>query len=515
MVRGSSGGGERVGVGAGVVRDVAGDSLNDISIRSMSPYSHWEIYASRVASIPSTIAYWKGKDTAGVVSVVVGDFYGNHDPMIVFGTETDQWFGSNLYRTSQLHFYQVIDSPVVLQKQLVLPNRTVFKDPFYPTTVLASDLDNDQDDDLVIAIGVHVRAGVRSSIGEIWIYEGGPNFQVDTPTVVLRDTEESNDLRMVIADFNGDHWLDILLAGFKVPGFSIAQYKFFWGKPSLQQLSPYPDHSLTLKNAAVSVFNLKTVADLDGDQIADIAGTQSSQTALFLSGSGKPITQRTFTLEDADRLLLTPKDFFAGQSVGSLGDSTDRSSMLTLYGPDQRGGAMLIALNGDTSEPIDGKYDAYYASSLDSLSAGTVFGYGGPAGDVNGDGWSDYLTAQPKWPGNDAGIAMILAGGPYIPRDDNTTSVQDIPAEGKHDAMAVWPNPVREVLNIAWRGDLQRMPKRFVVHSVAGERIAGGVVDSGVGAAVWQCDGVASGSYVLTAYDDHDWVIARSMIFKL
>ena len=188
--------------------------------------------------------------------------------------------------------------------------------------------------------------------------------------------------------------------------------------------------------------------------------------------------------------------------------------MLTLYGPDQRGGAMLIALNGDTSEPIDGKYDAYYASSLDSLSAGTVFGYGGPAGDVNGDGWSDYLTAQPKWPGNDAGIAMILAGGPYIPRDDNTTSVQDIPAEGKHDALAVWPNPVREVLNIAWRGDLQRMPRRFAVHSIAGERVAGGAVEPSVGAAVWHCDGVASGSYVLTAYDAHDRVIATTTIIK-
>ncbi|KXK57034.1 MAG: hypothetical protein UZ07_CHB004000998, partial [Chlorobi bacterium OLB7] len=61
--------------------------------------------------------------------------------------------------------------------------------------------------------------------------------------------------------------------------------------------------------------------------------------------------------------------------------------------------------------------------------------------DCNGDGWSDLLVNDPDWWGFDQGIAVILAGGPYIPHDDP------------------------------------------------------------VGAAVWHADAVADGTYFLTLYD--------------
>lgn len=515
MVRGTSGGGQRVGDGAGSVHDVNNDSLTDIAVYR-GREERWDIYLGD-RTTGATPSIWNFDSSASVPAYpTVGYFFGDSQQVVGFPRyeRTDSLGRTQFFL--KYSFFKVAGEVLQSEPFMVFdPSATILSGgELSVSDILALDLDKDGDDELIVGVAATLIGDVLSNQGLIWIFEGGPNFQVDSPTVVLRDTEENNDLRMTIADFNGDRLPDILLAGFKVPGFSIAQYKFFWGKPSLQQLSPSPDHSITLKDAAVSVINLETVADLDGDQIADIAGTKSSSTALFLSRSGKPITQRTFTLEDAERLLLTPKDFFAGKSVGSLGDSAGKSGMLTLYGPDQHDGAMLLALNGDTTGPIDGKYDAYYASSLDNLSAGNVFGHGGPAGDVNGDGWSDYLTAEAGWFGNSAGIAMILAGGPYIPRDDGISSVRDIPVEGKSAGLSVWPNPVREVLNIAWRGDLQRMPRRFVIHTISGERVAGGEVEPSIGAAVWQCEGVASGSYVLTAYDRENQVIATTTIIK-
>ncbi|MCC7439265.1 MAG: hypothetical protein IT211_12295, partial [Armatimonadetes bacterium] len=391
----------------------------------------------------------------------------------------------------------------------------------FPSSIEVSDLNKDGYSDLVILFGGFLRAGVRSGVGEVWIYEGGPNFQVDSPTVVLRDTEENDDrLYLAIHDFDGDSLPDLLLSGlYIIEGAS--KLKTFWGKPSLQQLSSTPDHAITFDYSSNDPHPIGiplTIADLDGDQIADFMGTIltgiNRGVYCFLSSSKKDFRGRRLTISDADRYLLAPENFHSRQSVGALGDSSGRYSMLTLYGSTPSIEGMILTLSANSQGPIDGKYDAYYGASLDGLSSGGVFGRGGPAGDVNGDGWSDYLTANPGWFGNDAGIAMILAGGPYIPRDDNTTSVQDIPAEGKENALAVWPNPVREVLNIAWRGDLQRMPQRFEIHTFSGERVAGGTVESSIGAAVWHCDEVATGSYVLTAYDAKNQAIATATIIK-
>ncbi|MBK8910943.1 MAG: VCBS repeat-containing protein [Chlorobi bacterium] len=383
---------------------------------------------------------------------------------------------------------------------------------YLPADIRAADLDNDGDDELIVAVRYMLIDSVISQTAVIWIFSGGPNFQVDSPTLVLKDIEESSDLNIAIADFNDDRYPDILLTAAYDPPRWIGQCKFFWGKPSLQQLSQHPDHAITLNDAAIGVGTLPAILDLDGDSIADIAGSKLPFSPLFLSSSGKPISQRTFRLDDADQLLFTP-NFHPEFNLGPLNDSTHQHSMLPLFGPSPLGGAMMIAF-GTSNGRVDPNYDAYYGSAADGMAPFSVFGKGGPAGDVNGDGWSDYLAASPSWSGNDAGIAMILAGGPYIPRDDNTTSVRDIPAEGRSQALSVWPNPVGDELNIAWRGDLPRMPQRFTIHDPLGRLVASGTVQPSIGAARWECGHVAAGQYLLTAYDRHGEVIATTTIIK-
>ena len=97
---------------------------------------------------------------------------------------------------------------------------------------------------------------------------------------------------------------------------------------------------------------------------------------------------------------------------------------------------------------------------------------------------------------------MVLAGGPHIPGEDSTVGVRALALESKGAALSLWPNPVREELNIAWRGDLERMPRRFEIHDMNGRLLAQGAVPDGDGSALWRCSDQPAGAYLLSIFDD-------------
>jgi hypothetical protein len=108
---------------------------------------------------------------------------------------------------------------------------------------------------------------------------------------------------------------------------------------------------------------------------------------------------------------------------------------------------------------------------------------------------------------------LILGGGPDIPRDASL-GVEAVAGEGYSDAVSIWPNPLGEELHIAWRGDLRRMPRRFVVYDMVGREVARGEAESWRGEALWHCAGVGSGAYVLTVYDEHGSLITSVRLVK-
>ncbi|MCC7437161.1 MAG: VCBS repeat-containing protein, partial [Armatimonadetes bacterium] len=396
MIRGSSGGGEQIGMGAGSVEDVNHDSLSDVAVYRARD-ARWNLYLGD-RKTGATASSWVFDSSASVPAYpTVGYFFGDSQQIVGFPRyeRTDTLGRAQFFLKYSL--FKVEGGSLQSEPFMVFdPSATILSGgELSVSDIVARDLDNDGDDELILVFGAFLREGVRSSIGEIWIYEGGPNFQVDSPTVVLRDIESNgDDLRATIADFNGDRYPDILLTGSYDNLQWVNKYRFFWGKPSLQQLSEYPDHSLTLNDAAVGVTSLPAIGDFDRDQIADIAGSKLPFTPLFLSSSGKPITERTFRMDDADQILYTP-EFFAEGAVGPLNDSLEQRPMLPLFGPSPLGGAMLKVLSTN-QQPIEASYDAYYGGAYDGIGPYNVFGKDIPTGDVNGDGWSDYMTAQPK-----------------------------------------------------------------------------------------------------------------------
>jgi len=271
--------------------------------------------------------------------------------------------------------------------------------------------------------------------------------------------------------------------------------------------TPTPDRVIHLTND-IGLNTPLTFADYDGDSILDFAGQvwvgNNAGVYVYLSRSGKQFRNRSFTLEDADRVLLSTTYFLRGP-LGPMNDPSHTFDMLSVIGRDPG----LLAFSGSVNGP-DITNEAWYSESI----VPNIFYKMNPLPDCNGDGWSDVLVNDPKWWGFDQGIAVILAGGPYIPHDDPTVGVEELSAEGKSNAISIWPNPVQDVLNIAWHGRLQHPPARLTIHDISGRLIASGDTDPRVGTAIWNAQDAPNGTYLLTVYDHDGTAIASTRFLK-
>jgi hypothetical protein len=329
--------------------------------------------------------------------------------------------------------------------------------------------------------------GELSRKPEVWIYRGGPEFQVDSPTVVLRDSEENDaaGYQMHIGRFDNDERPDLVM-GFKAQGSGSKLNLFFRSDGSPWNWSQ-PDRVVAMGGV--------TSLDCDGDGMLDIAtGGFGNYVAVFLSGSGKDIRTRSLDNNDAD-LRYAP--YASPLALGYLSDSSRRYQMLGILGDGLKRG-----FSGGPGGP-----DPFWVTY-----SGELWGGYQAIGDVTGDGWTELMTGI-STVNFDAGIAVIYAGGPYIPRDPSL-GVRAIAGEGHADALSVWPNPVTTELHIAWRGDLKRMPRLFAVYDLAGKLIAQGDVESWRGEALWQCADAPADVYILSISDYRGEVIATTRVIK-
>ena len=222
---------------------------------------------------------------------------------------------------------------------------------------------------------------------------------------------------------------------------------------------------------------------------------------LFLSGSAS-IRTRSFTRADADSEFILPENFSYSLATASLNDTAYGLDMLPLiaslvqYSP-----GTLMFLSGGSNGP-DRDYEARISEGRQCWRIG----------DVTGDGWEDIGGTDPQDGVLSSGVASIYAGGPYIPLDDPTLSVQEVPVAGESGGLYLWPNPVDDELNIAWRGNLKQMPVRFEVYDARGVLVAEGEVDPWRGKTLWLCADMPAGRYTLVAYAQNGAQIAAAPV---
>ncbi|HVZ40173.1 MAG TPA: T9SS type A sorting domain-containing protein [Candidatus Kapabacteria bacterium] len=369
--------------------------------------------------------------------------------------------------------------------------------------VIGADLDGDGADELIVVNGGIVRGTVKSLQYEVWIYKGGPGFQLDTPTVIIRDNGKRSEATGLVAGrWDGDQYLDIAVSGidYDSVGRKIGQrLKFWFGNAGSPWNWTTPDRGVVLDNQFI------TALDCDGDGVLDLAmpPIDSFRVRLFRSGNGKSWRTRTLAYDDIDATYYR-KGYASVNRLGYLSDSLKHFEMLGIGGADGNGPTTVLGLNGGTNGP-DHQYDAYEAS-------GEEFSVDAPIQDVTGDGWNDWMIGYSER-GFHAGFAAIYAGGPYIPRD-STSGVEDVAVAGVRTAISVWPNPAHDELHMAWRGDLHRMPSRFTAHDMLGRLVAEGRVEPWRGEALWNCSGRPAGVYVLSIYSDDNSLLATTRIIK-
>ena len=156
-----------------------------------------------------------------------------------------------------------------------------------------------------------------------------------------------------------------------------------------------------------------------------------------------------------------------------------------------------------------------YAPGSDGLPNESLFKREAPAGDLNSDGYGEYLVSDVTWGAFvNTGIVFILSGEPEILLNDTTLSVEEYPVAGESGGLYLWSNPVVDELHIAWRGDLPQKPSRFVVYDMLGREVVAGSVASWRGSASWHCADVSSGTYLLVALNDNDERIASATLLK-
>lgn len=494
-----------VGVGVGSVNDVSNDSIADIAYFLGQ---QWHVcYGAYPA--PGTATNWMSRPedslTPQIPYPVAGDFWGSGQPGVVFSAASkapnDYWFLLKAYR---------LDSTGHLPEQPTLssPNGSYH----CQKELLADDLDGDGADELILAFSCTAN-GVY--ITQTWIYKGGPAFQLDTPTVVVDDGElnQSSNYIMRIGDIDGDHKPDLVTGGWY--GSAGVKLKFWLGATGSLLAGRNPDLIVPLTDSASDQFF--SLLDVDNDGRADLlrgVGGSKFGNYLFTSSLGGAISERSLQVDSADRKW--PQSNLRGHgSAGYLIDSTRRYEAARIYvtSPFNANSIMMMALGGGPNGP-NSTYDAWYAPERDGLSPEYLFNTTTLIPDCNGDGWEDLFVGDSHYGGFNKGIALVLAGGPYIPRDNPNTSVEEIAVAGKERAISVWPNPARAELNIAWRGDLRPMPRRFAVHTLSGELVARGEVESHLGAAVWRCEGAPAGVYLLSVYGADGGVIATIRVVR-
>jgi hypothetical protein len=484
----------QVGNSFGSVGDVNGDGLGDFAVLSAIPFQ-WRVFYGSSDTI-STSPVWTFDSASMDYPPIVGDFYGTGHNVVGFTVR--RAIGPTQTPYNFLHLFRTDSSYLAAEPSIVWPmvswqdtTQRAFGDDF-----IAADLDEDGDDELIYAARSVTGQG---SHGRIWIYNGGPDFQMDTPDVVINDPLPDNDFyRLHVGDIDGNGRVDLMSVKSQN---EFVIWAFYWGKNGWPTAGRQPDRSVD--KGVRQTFDGSTsphLADVDGDNIMDIVVYVAR---IWRSGSGKDPHTRSWTNADADIYLRSAGGTFGpGGRPGYL-NSKQYEMVATAWAPGK------VYFSGGPNGP-DRDYDAIFYPGNAGLD-GPV-GEARRLGDVNGDGWDDAITGEGLYPDRwwESGITMIIAGGPYIPNDEPTVSVQEVALENHTDALSLWPNPVREKLNIAWRGDLARMPRRFEIRNMLGQLVTQGTVPDGDGAALWNCREQPAGPYLLSVYSDNDVLVATT-----
>ncbi|MDB5036003.1 MAG: hypothetical protein JWQ98_3244 [Chlorobi bacterium] len=188
----------------GSLGDINNDGLDDFGIH-VFPDGAWELHLGDTTNHFHGLRIACGFPGYGNGPIapdhpVVGDFWGTGRRAVAFGG----YQGQDPLSRYQLAIYRTDSGALAPCPTLLLdPVRTMTPSTDLTlTTIVTGDLDGNGADELVVVSSSVRRNGIDDG-PEIWIYRGGPDFQVDRPSLIIRTPCTAAGM----ADLDGDHRL--------------------------------------------------------------------------------------------------------------------------------------------------------------------------------------------------------------------------------------------------------------------------------------------------------------------
>ncbi|MBO2012480.1 FG-GAP-like repeat-containing protein [Hymenobacter negativus] len=263
-------------------------------------------------------------------------------------------------------------------------------DAFATSVALVGDLDGDGYGDL--AVGA---PGYNGGAGVALLYKGSSTGLVPTVAFVINGAA-GNNLGSSVAgagDFNGDGYGDLLIggAGFTISGNNAGVVYIYAGSANFftnSNPSAAAAAGFTNSRGGTAVAG---VGDLNGDGYDDFASggpdydagsTNTGSIRIFFGNASLSVGITTATVGGA-------ANYHLGASLTGLGDTNgDGYADLAVGAP---GVSSALVVRGANSTAFNG-FSAFYLTPTGGSTAGTSVA--GP-GDVNGDGLTDVLLGAP------------------------------------------------------------------------------------------------------------------------
>jgi FG-GAP repeat/FG-GAP-like repeat len=258
------------------------------------------------------------------------------------------------------------------------------------------DLNGDGYADLVV--GAPWQGG---GFGQVYIYFGGPAF--DTRPDGIISSTHGRDLGTSVAagDFNGDGFADLVVGApldDAEGGLLVGRaYVYFGAAGSI--FDAVPDGRLVDSNPGDSFgASVACAGDVNGDGFADVLvgrpyfggfGALHGRAHLYFGGAGA-------TFEPTSDLTFTATNSRFGAAVASAGDLNGDGLADVLIGDPGDDAAGFDAGRAYVYLSADGALDTTEDVALGGTAPYQEFGYSlAAAGDVNGDGFGDFLVGSP------------------------------------------------------------------------------------------------------------------------
>ncbi|HTO05471.1 MAG TPA: FG-GAP-like repeat-containing protein [Myxococcota bacterium] len=284
----------------------------------------------------------------------------------------------------------------------------------------SGDVNGDGTYDLVVGAPNESASG-----GSVFLYTGGSNFTATPGTEAnaqarVNGTQGLGTTVAISGDVNGDGFADILATDES----STPSFKLFFGSggptPNLTAVSPW---SATVSHPDSNTASAATAGDVNGDGLADLILAQPNVSDI--DGNANVFLGRMAGPIPAPIVVAPQFPQFSLQSVSRVATAGDVDgngfSEVAMVGQGPTTGADFAAkiqVFASTGDPTATESQFSLYGDATTGQDGTGFGIGATAaGDINGDGFSDFVVGQPFFadPDSQEGRFMVVLGGPCTP----------------------------------------------------------------------------------------------------